>query len=495
MAQYEVKVKTATVQGNPKIIQDIQNELKFFDNIIVNDDKNADAYHMKGIYLIKLAQQTKDHSYLDKALECYNIAIKLTDSKEALYLVDRSRLYVDMGKTDLALEDIKIVNKLPKSVGITEKYIGNAINNIARLEVVQVSVTNLLAAGKIDNELARVLQAHANVTAELVVQVGAYGEKLDKHDDNIHELNHMIEEMHSVVVDLQQGKTDSAQQIATIKADLQKETERLKKQVISNLEQIEKHEVALVDSGAYSKALVKQGFDKLKAEENKELYAYCQVFYWTTVNLFNAHRSLSTGLIQGQTKQMSDDMLEQAISAAAGMGIEVAKGIPVVGVLMRIVEKVANTIMDKRKERKFNDKVNKINKIIQAKFTTEDDISINIAQLALAITEVRREVILQGKVSPTSQGSNIVAKLSRAVKNIVEKFKEKLRTVTNAILPTMEELHDPSSFGTQLALKDVVLLTVYLLTNCETVLGKDEPLESLSEQFKVIVGTGTLDLK
>lgn len=203
---------------NPEIAK-LEREIEGYDMDIEDNPENALAYYKKGGAFTKLKEATKDSTYNGKALSCYNKAIEL-DSTSSVYLGDRSKLHIAMGNPDLAVEDIKKVKDLPESSNpITAMYLNNTVRDIAKLESVQNTIAKLQKEGKIDPALANALAEHAKVTANLVVQVGAHGERLNGHDQEIGSLTSKTEELIAIVKTLSEGGKVNSEQIANLMRD------------------------------------------------------------------------------------------------------------------------------------------------------------------------------------------------------------------------------------------------------------------------------------
>ena len=219
-------------------------------------------------------------------------------------------------------------------------------------------------------------------------------------------------------------------------------------------------------SEVYEKAQIKQAFETLEREQ-PELYTYSNTFYWTAVNLFGAYRHLSTGLITGNTDtEILVQGARKAASYAISLAVSAACDIPIVGSVVGILDNIISDIYGAVKQNKFDNKVNAINKVIIAKLGMEEDISLNVAKVALAITKAKEQEILHP--APTPKAKGIAAGINW--------IQDKLSAVHEKVLPTVK-LHDTSNAGIQLALEDVTLLIAYLCTNHEAVVNEDKPLD------------------
>ncbi len=260
---------------------------------------------------------------------------------------------------------------------------------------------------------------------------------------------------------------------------------QLKQEQMQTKAQVDSHASVLQDSGAYEKAEIKRGFASL--DKDSELSAYCKTFYWTMVNLIAAYRVLSTGLVATNLKnsETTEDKLKgglvvAGVKKAASLAAEVAKGIPFVGSIVVVLDKIIDSIYEAVKEHRSENKVNAINKVIQAKFGTEDDISSCIGKLALVVTKAKQEDILYPDAPSSPTSTSISASTW---------FKTKFAHIKDKVMPSIE-LHDRNSHGAQLALQDVVLLIAYMCKNSASIVQR---ADSLDKQCQIIVTRGGLD--
>jgi tetratricopeptide (TPR) repeat protein len=94
------------------------------------EDSNI-HYVEAGAYM-KLAKLTSDPSYYEEALKHYSKAIELFPNN-ALYRVDRSKLYLFLDKPRMAAEDIVVAREGPKSESaVTDIYVSTTIQEISK---------------------------------------------------------------------------------------------------------------------------------------------------------------------------------------------------------------------------------------------------------------------------------------------------------------------------------------------------------------------------
>jgi len=445
----------------------LQNDIRLYDDRIEKNKNDSSAYYLKGVSLVELAREQRNKENLKDALKCYDTAIEIS-GQEAKYFIERSKLYVMLGKVDKAIEDIKKIDTLPKREGIEGKYIENAIDNIAKLQLVQESITNLVSSKKIDDTFAKSLQDHINVTAGLVVQVGVHNEKLNNHDNFINKLNSDVENISKIVHNLEKDGVISTIDITEIRTKIE-EADKIQKQIHKDI----------LDSGMSTLAEVKRDLVKLRNDKNMQKeFKYCQAFYWNITNLINAYAVISTGTIDGHEEEKDKKAIEIMLDTAVDAAVEGAKSIPFLGVLISTVDKIIRAIYKKVKANEFEDKCNIVNKVIQSKYLTYDQIAVDIAKLSLNITKARGDSIKKAEdkvdrnlMTGTLADPTTWEKIKARFKKVKEYFKKH-----PAFNPT--KLYNESDDVVKLALQDVALFMCFLLKSDETWRSSSSPLSS-----------------
>jgi len=226
-----------------------------------------------------------------------------------------------------------------------------------------------------------------------------------------------------------------------------------------------------------AKNKIKDGFEVFR-KKNPELLAYCKTFYWTALNLFNVYRGMSTGkiAINFDSIEINNPILK-AIQQAANFFAEIAQNVPIAGSSLSTIVSIVNEIGNANK----GNQINAINIIIEKKFDLEEEISLSIARLAIALTSAKEKEILNPNL-PKKDDSDPIQKG-------LEKLQNKMQKVKESILPSID-LHDPNSQGASLALDDVTLLMAYLGDNHLDVIGNGD---SLDIQIQVIVSKNGLN--
>ena len=125
------------------------------------------------------------------------------------------------------------------------------------------------------------------------------------------------------------------------------------------------------------------------------------------------------------------------------------------------------------KKNKFDDKIIALNKIIKTKFGFEDDISAEIAKVALGVTKMKKNAILSQENIPSKW------------------FKEKIDNLKLKILPSVN-LNNETTNEAQLALCDFTLLMAYLMKNYREVIHCDDSISKQCENIAYYGGLKTL---
>ncbi|WP_425361607.1 Ulp1 family isopeptidase [Candidatus Tisiphia endosymbiont of Ceraclea dissimilis] len=484
-------------------IEELQREIKSYNRRIERHPKDDNSYYRKAETLKQLGQITGDKSSYEEALTCYNKAIEL-NKETALYLVARSRLYVDIGKPEEAVQDIRKINELPidESNQIYRIYVRNTQSDILKLDSIKNQIKQLQSNGEISPELSNILEQHASVTANLVVQVGAHSEKLGEQGSDITLLKSQVAAlMRSFELFVQQSQRGEAisqsqidelqQHIDTAKSNLQElderkadrsELEPIKEHQELQDRKIQKHEDALIQGGVYDEVDVQTKLERLK-NESPEIVVYYKTFYWTLVNYLQAYHLVASGIIA--TNDTFDQSTKNwiietgvkklsSLTAAVGRAIMSGQGLPIVGGAIGVLDKVVDVICETKNKHKFTNKKNAINKIIMSKFVTEKALDMCILETALAITESKKNEILlskQGQLTKLEKVANILSKMTGGLKEVL---------IEKKVL-SYEETEGQAA---KIALADVTLLLAYLYTNADKVC---EAQESLDKQIKIIV--------
>ena len=120
---------------------------------------------------------------------------------------------------------------------------------------------------------------------------------------------------------------------------------------------------------------------------------YYKVFYWTLNNHFRAYQSLDAGLVQanldGQASR-KEKLLVGGIHRIVKIGEVLAADIPRANIIFTVLDSVIDAAYGAVKENRMERKIIAINGIIRSKFNTEEDCTLDIALIAIAMTEARK---------------------------------------------------------------------------------------------------------
>ena len=482
-------------QGN--VLRDLGKNveaIRVYDKAIELKPGYAAAYNNKGNALQALGRNAE-------ALRAYDKAIELKPD-DALYHCSKGRFLNILGKEREALCCFNKAYELVQSgrfennlnVG-KKKYINEAISQdrivlIEKLTLLQKTTIEAQEALNAIEDSARaakvkanfnILKAAINVTTREAIDRLVNKEKTAFSAESASTLKLMIDyqkklaELQTEIAQVKQEQALQGQKIDhhEAKLDVHEKT-------------IETHEHILDKSGAKERAEVKAGFDAA-AIEGEEFSIYLKTFYWTVLNMFGAYRNLGTGLIQGNIdndESIKESLLIKGAKKLASFGADIASGIPVIGSILGVMDSIIDTIYTTVKERRFEDRVNKINKIIQSKLGLEDDISIKLAKVSLALLEIRKEEILYPTPPKPTSGLKDRMELAKSwLTNKIDAIKDK-------VLPNVVHLHDQSNLSVQLALKDAALIIAYMIKHYDEIIRRKDPLE---KQIAILTKNGSID--
>lgn len=222
-------------------INKIEDEIKTYDLGIKFNPNKGISYYKKGEALVREYSQTKNSSQLSEALECYDKCIEL-EPKSQLYLAERSKLHVEMGNPELAVEDIRKIKELQSSNHSSQNdspviamYVSNTVRDIAKLDEIQAAIPELVASGKIDQDFAKIFVDLTKITEGIAVTVGVHDTKLKEQGDELGEhrsrLSHIENQLQIILKQIQEGSR--ASQNVSIQ-DLIQEAKDLLNRIASN---------------------------------------------------------------------------------------------------------------------------------------------------------------------------------------------------------------------------------------------------------------------
>ena len=185
--------------------------------------------------------------------------------------------------------------------------------------------------------------------------------------------------------------------------------------------------------------------------DNAEYKNYFRIFYWAAINILKKYQTLSTDLGQDQINSQTNKQLEKFVSS-------------VVKVLDRIIDAAEGAV----KVNRMKNKVTAINAIIRNKFKTHDDISLKIAQVALAMTEARKKLLDKSQPTPVSDRSKF--------KRGIDWINDSLKGIKKLLFQELK-IEAAKTFSVELALEDVALFFGYLCINAKHVIKDQRTLE------------------
>lgn len=223
-------------------------------------------------------------------------------------------------------------------------------------------------------------------------------------------------------------------------------------------------------------------FDNLKGK-NFSLYVYCKTFFWTMLNLLGAYRHLSSNMMRQSGMTMSTSMRSNGGRSSIGLGLNmynarqaakygmeiVEEGAPFNETTVRALDRIIEGLY--MKYNRFEKKSEAINKIIRHKFEVEEDVAIHVAKIAIAMTNVKQQAILDNQI----QSSWIRDEVTR---------------IKNMVLPLIELKEGANNSAAILALEHVILLIAFLCLDSEQLIHRGGGLDLLCSD---IIKQGALD--
>ena len=257
---------------------------------------------------------------------------------------------------------------------------------------------------------------------------------------------------------------------------IKKENKYIFTKLLSVSKKVSEHDDVLKLANVYNKASIKKSFLELQ-NQSAQLYEYNKVFYWTLLNYFSAYKSLSTGLQQANSDQVTSST-ERAIVTGLKTATFIAGNLPIWNGVVSTVDLIIDGVWDAVKERRMEARINAINKIIMFNrdpdAQLDDELSLCFAKTSVEIAKAKQDEILHPRPITLSR-------FQKAQKFIEDQI-ESLRKIALGAKIDLYESH-----AAALAVKDVSLLLAYFYKNHEVVLESEEPLDQI---IKDIVLTG-----
>ncbi len=92
-------------------VESLKTAIELYDRTIKRHSDDHNAVSLKADALMKLCQLTGEDTYLNEALNCYHLAIRIA-SENALYFVNRATCYINLKQDDLASADLEKAKSL-----------------------------------------------------------------------------------------------------------------------------------------------------------------------------------------------------------------------------------------------------------------------------------------------------------------------------------------------------------------------------------------------
>ena len=410
--------------------------LEAFNKVIELDPKNMKAQGNKGcvLYMMNKDNITEVVNHYDKQLEMDPLNFKAH--------IKKGKLLEDAGKKEEALDCFNKASEIIPEGVVLDRTWSKGDTEI-NLNPDEVGLVNYV------KDLKRI--SSSVVAEEYKVQ-----EK---------ELSNLKESLKLKIIRLF-GKRRTNTQVLS---EVQKELEELKQKYYYL-------EAVVQDAGVTDLADIKRGFKELE-EKDIELYTYCKTFYWTMINVFQAYKLMSTGLLQVNFEKIEvDDHFCTNLKKATSICSSITQGVPIIGTALC---KILN-IVDEISRLKKKQQIEALIKVIMFKFNTEDELSIKICKAALAFTQAKKKKILYPELFKKPEASKNGFKwLEGTICDIKERVLECVGVYNN------------DSYGSALALQDVTLVVSYLCNNAEAVIKRKDTLE---KQIASIIKLDGFDL-
>lgn len=92
-------------------VESLKAEIGLYDRTIKRHSDDHNTVSLKADALMKIFQLTGEETYLNEALNCYNLAIRIAP-ENVLYIVNRATCYINLKQNDLASADLEKAKSL-----------------------------------------------------------------------------------------------------------------------------------------------------------------------------------------------------------------------------------------------------------------------------------------------------------------------------------------------------------------------------------------------
>lgn len=498
----------------------------------IEEIKKAIAIKPSNVYYNQLGLSYTSTKQYDKSLECFEEAYKMTPKD--IYKNNMADVHMKMGNFEKAKEILlKIIENDPKyalafsnlaDCYVEEKNYEEAGKNFDKaIEIEPENITFYSLRGDFyQNHLKKNKEAlndfdrayelslcGASVGSIFTTKSGFKNmiEKVKleriKLSKILSDVNKLESELDTLVdkMENKENKTNFFQSLKNLKKEKEKanenigladkidilemvkaESEKIMKRILETEKQMQNHYDIMKKAGVVDQAYVNGQFNNLK--QSKELYDYAKVFYWTLVNYFGAYRNLSTNLQQANhdhegVMDTHQKMLD-GISKVSSVASSICEGVPIVGSVISIIDKIVGMVSQASKEMKFQNRVNSINKIImfnQDENSLEQGLSISVGKASVDLA-MKMETRIKNSQFENEDTGNL-----ESIYNYFEKSIENLKVHLSG--ENKVEMYE--SHSCTLALKDVTLVLCYMYENYDKII---KSKESLDRQILMIVESG-----
>lgn len=423
-------------------VEELWRKITSMDRSIKRNPYNHNAYSLKGQYLIQLAKVSGIHEYSSQALDSLTHAVDL-ETDNTYYLCDRAKLHAYMGNFKMAVRDFMHLGQLCQNQKendiLKDFYVKITLTALGRLSEIREITQSLRAKNQLPADFLDAFDHFRNVTEGRVVSVGNQSTQIQELLDIIRFLQVRIHNNQEV--------TDA--EIQRFKGILT----RYNKELQQNTKQLAQVQETLDQSRVKDKATLLKSFQELELTDPK-LFYYAQAFYSMVLSLFRFDESL----IEDETTQKASDKgfyrNQSLFLDSTNTSIDIT------------INEISESL-----QRKTQINRARIFKEIRKKFEGEDDFSIMVGKLTLAL------VLQEGKKTMIKQTSSdkVFPKICFYQKSCIE---TSLKCNKQAERLIDSERDIPVALATQ----DVTLLISYILTNSETIITTQEPLDVLIEK-------------
>ncbi len=291
--------------------------------------------------------------------------------------------------------------------------------------------------------------------------------KLDKFSSDEYESNQLIYNIDKLTllkmnVDSEEAKFFKLEEESKKQ---QAEIDLLKKESLAVRNRIRELNIELED--AEIDKIAKNNVAIKEFKKNEKLYNYYSTFYWTFSNYLHSYRNMSTGMLQGTGAAEGSDTVNTLSKIGTGLGIAgtLVGSAPLIGNIAGTIIGFMQSAAGFAQGRAVDEAIRSVNNIIKSFYGTETLLANDIALLAVKLTEIKKDEILNPKIEQ-DKVSTIKRLFNKIIKNI-ETVKLKLK-ITEKLTEEQE-----------LAIQDVGFIMTILVKNTSSLEVKKVPANQL----------------